>query len=169
VNIELITFIILGIIAIASAISTVSTRHPIYAALSLIVHFFALAGLYLILQSPFIAVLQILVYAGAIMVLVVFVIMLLNLSEDEKMLIKFQSRNSFGIALGAIFFIMIINIIISNTMSQTNSNDVSQLFTPKGLGTAIYTNNLVAVEVVGILLLAAIIGAIVMAKKKLID
>ena len=54
-------------------------------------------------------------------------------------------------------------------MSQTNSNDVSQLFTPKGLGTAIYTNNLVAVEVVGILLLAAIIGAIVMAKKKLID
>jgi NADH-quinone oxidoreductase subunit J len=169
VNIELITFIILGIIAIASALTTITTRHPIYSALSLIVHFFALAGLYLTLQSPFIAVLQILVYAGAIMVLVIFVIMLLNLSEDEKMLVKFQARNSFGIALGAIFFIMVINIIISNTSNQNTANDVSQLFTPKGLGAAIYSNNLVAIELVGILLLAAIIGAIVMAKKKLID
>jgi NADH-quinone oxidoreductase subunit J len=169
VNIHLIAFIVLGVLAIASAIGTIATKHPIYSAMFLIVHFFALSALYLTLQSPFVAVLQILVYAGAIMVLVVFVIMLLNLNEDEKQTIKIQSRNSFGVVIAAIFFIMIVTFIMSNPLNQPNSTNVYNLFTAQSLGSVLFTKDLVAFEVVGILLLSAIIGAIVMAKKKLVD
>lgn len=168
-NIELITLIILGAIAIASAISTILNRHPIYSAMSLIVHFFSLAGIYLTLQSQFIAVLQILVYAGAIMVLVIFVIMLLNLSEEEKSKIKLQSRHSFGILLSFLFVIFLVSFIFTSHSSNPKTENVSELFSPKSLGLVLYSNHLVAFELVGILLLCAIIGAIVMAKKKLVD
>ena len=83
VNLTFILFSILAVLAIASAVVTISTKHPVRAALALVFHFFMLAGIYLTLQAQFVAVMQILVYAGAIMVLVVFVIMLLNLGNDE--------------------------------------------------------------------------------------
>lgn len=168
-NIELITYLILGALAIASAIVTITNRHPIYSAMSLIVHFFTLAGIYLTLQSQFIAVLQILVYAGAIMVLVIFVLMLLNLSEEEKLKLKIQSRHSFGILFASILVIMLVSFISTSYTALPKNTDVSALFSPRSLGYVLYTDHLVAFEVVGILLLAAIIGAIVMAKKKLVD
>jgi len=169
VNLELITYLILGALAIASAIVTISTRHPIYSAMALIVHFFTLAGIYLTLQSQFIAVLQILVYAGAIMVLVIFVLMLLNLSEEEKLKLKLQSRHSFGILLAFVFVIMLVSFIFTSYTASPKPADASLMFSPKALGYLLYTNYLVAFELVGVLLLAAIIGAIVMAKKKLVD
>lgn len=168
-NIELITYLILGILAISSAIVTIANRHPIYSAMALIVHFFALAGIYLTLQSQFIAVLQILVYAGAIMVLVIFVLMLLNLSHEDKVKLRIQSRQSFGILLSAILMIIIASTISAANPTQPKVSDVSSMFSPQNLGQILYTNHLVAFELVGILLLTAIIGAIVMAKKKLVD
>ena len=169
VELQLISFIILGIVAIASALSTVLNRHPIYSAMSLVVHFFALAGLYLTLHSQFIAVLQILVYAGAIMVLVIFVIMLLNLNEEEKRKLVVQSRHSFGILVVAIFAIMLVVYLTSGSFHYLNEGDSHNLFTAKALGDLLFKQHLAAFEVVGILLLAAIIGAMVMAKKKLVD
>ena len=168
-ELQLISFIILGIIAIASALSTVLNRHPIYSAMSLVVHFFALAGLYLTLQSQFIAVLQILVYAGAIMVLVIFVIMLLNLNEEEKRKIIIQSRQSFGILVLAIFAVMLVVYLTSAGLHYPIEGDLNQKFGAKALGDLLFKQHLAAFEIVGILLLAAIIGAMVMAKKKLID
>ncbi len=137
--------------------------------MSLILHFFALAGIYLTLQSQFIAVLQILVYAGAIMVLVVFVIMLLNLNEEEKRKLIVQSRHSFGIIIVAIFAIMLVVYLTTGVFHYPNEGDFSTMFGAKALGDLLFKQHLAAFEVVGILLLAAIIGAMVMAKKKLID
>lgn len=84
-NIQIIAFFVLGLLAVATGILLVTRRNPVSAAVSLIMHFFALAGLYLTLQAQFIAAVQILVYAGAIMVLVVFVIMLLNLGKEDAL------------------------------------------------------------------------------------
>jgi NADH-quinone oxidoreductase subunit J len=169
VNLELITYLILGALSIASAIVTITNRHPLYSAMALIVHFFTLAGLYLTLQSQFIAVLQILVYAGAIMVLVIFVLMLLNLSEEDKIKMKMQSIHSFGILLASLFVIMLLSFITTTYTASPKIADTSQMFSPQALGQVLYTNHLVAFELVGILLLVAIIGAIIMAKKKLVD
>jgi len=169
VNWLLITFLILGVLAIASALFTVLSRHPIYSALSLIVHFFSLAGLYLSLQSQFIAILQIIVYAGAIMVLVVFVLLLLNLSESEMKTLQGQSRRGVGIALIAIFVIILANIIMVNYSQPTELTSRADLFTAQSIGNALFSSYLFPIEITGILLFTAIIGALVMAKKKLID
>ncbi|MCE5304176.1 MAG: NADH-quinone oxidoreductase subunit J [Chloroherpetonaceae bacterium] len=165
----LITFIILGAIAIASGLITVLNRHPIYSALALIVHFFSLAGLYLSLQSQFIAILQIIVYAGAIMVLVVFVLLLLNLSESEKQQLQHQSRRGVGVVLLAIFIIVLSNILMVNFTPPAELVSRSSLFTAQSIGQVLFSNYLFPIEITGLLLFAAIIGAMVMAKKKLID
>lgn len=169
VELQLITFIILGVVAIASALVTVINKHPIYSAMSLVVHFFTLAGLYLTLYSTFIAVLQILVYAGAIMVLVIFVIMLLNLSEEERQKLIVQSRQSVGILIAFIFGIMLLVYLNFGSFHYPEVGIQADLFSAKSLGELLFKQQIAAFEFVGILLLAAIIGAIVMAKKKLID
>src|SRR6266480_5390189 len=81
---ELAVFLILSVIGIASALNILIQRHPIYSALSLILTFMSLAGIYIQMQAEFIAVMQIVVYTGAIMVLFVFVIMLLNVKAEER-------------------------------------------------------------------------------------
>src|SRR5919112_5000160 len=98
-------FVLLAGLAIGSAIAMVVQRNPLYSAISLIGVFIALAGLYLTLAAPFLAAIQIIVYAGAIMVLVVFVIMLLNVEEEEhKPLRRLRYLIPTAIVLAAILF-----------------------------------------------------------------
>src|SRR3990167_2955543 len=97
---ELILFYIFGGLAVATALGVVAFRNPISSAFSLIVSFFAVAALYAMLDAHFLAVIQILVYAGAIMVLFIFVIMLLNLQPDE--LKEYGFSKSFKIATGGL-------------------------------------------------------------------
>ncbi len=99
-SLEIITFIILALIGLASALMLILQKNPVYSALLLITHFFALAGFYLLLNAQFLAVLQILVYAGAIMVLFVFVIMLLNLQNEEALKDPFNLRKIVASILG---------------------------------------------------------------------
>ncbi|HCA81511.1 MAG TPA: NADH-quinone oxidoreductase subunit J, partial [Bacteroidetes bacterium] len=91
-NLETVLFYFLGAISIGSALMMVTRRSPVIAALYLILNFFALGGLYLTLHAQFIAFIQILVYAGAIMVLFLFVIMLLNLGDEKKMTEKISYK-----------------------------------------------------------------------------
>src|SRR6201981_2986901 len=90
--------------AIGCAISMVAQRNPLYSAISLIVVFISLACLYVTLSAPFIAAVQVIVYAGAIMVLVVFVIMLLNVEEEERRPLRLRSLAPIAIGLAAILF-----------------------------------------------------------------
>ena len=158
-------FFLFAGLAIASAISMVYHKNPLYSAISLVGVFISLSCIYVTLAAPFIAAVQILIYAGAIMVLVVFVIMLLNLDED-KPLNRLRYLYALGGGLGVIllaqtFFIFYAvmrapNVPADQTMSAGKTLD---------LGRAMYTEYLLPVEIVGVLLLMAIIGGVILARR----
>lgn len=158
-------FFLFAGLAIACAISLVYHKNPLYSAVSLVGVLISLACIYVTLAAPFIAAVQVLIYAGAIMVLVVFVIMLLNLDED-KPLNRLRYLYSIGGVLGII--LMVQTFFIFYAVAKTpNKQPVAE--TNVGLtiniGRAMYTEYLLPVEIVGILLLMAIIGAIMMSRK----
>ncbi|GIV54518.1 MAG: NADH dehydrogenase [Candidatus Kapaibacterium sp.] len=160
-------FLLFGIGAIATAIGTVTRRNPVAAAVNLIAHFFMLAGLYLTLQAQFLAVLQILVYAGAIMVLVVFVIMLLNLGNEEALREQFTLRKVLGVVLAAIFLLQIGVLVNARpTGALYQSPQAAALGTAESIGRALFTQYLFPFEAISLLLLAALVGAIILAKRK---
>src|SRR5438045_9695750 len=97
-------FFLLAGLAIGAGLAMVAQRNPLYSAISLIGVFAALAGLYLTLAAPFIAAVQIIVYAGAIMVLVVFVILLLNVEEEVRRPVRLRTLVPIAVALAAVFF-----------------------------------------------------------------
>ena len=164
-----ILFIILAILAIISVLITVFNKQPIKSAIALIFHFFMLAGIYLTLAAQFLAVMQILVYAGAIMVLVIFVIMLLNQNDEELHEQNKQiKRKLFSVILSGIFLFLMVMFIIGGKQSNLYDGQISSnIGTVQTLAKELYSNFLVPVEITGILLLATIVGAVLMAKKRL--
>jgi NADH-quinone oxidoreductase subunit J len=158
-------FFVFAGLAIACAISLVYHKNPLYSAISLIGVFIALSCVYVTLAAPFIAAVQILIYAGAIMVLVVFVIMLLNLDED-KPLSRLRYLYAVGGGLGLIllaqtFFIFYAVSKKPNQYIETDETVGKTL----NIGSAMYTEYLLPVEIVGILLLMAIIGGVILARR----
>jgi NADH-quinone oxidoreductase subunit J len=158
-------FFILAGLAIACAVSCVYHKNPLYSAISLIGVFLSLASIYLTLAAPFIAVVQILVYAGAIMVLVVFVIMLLNLDED-KPITRLRYLFPIGGALGVVLLAQTLFIFYAvNKTPQPASDAGLEVGKTLSIGTAMYTEYLLPVEIVGVLLLMAIVGAMIMSRR----
>jgi NADH-quinone oxidoreductase subunit J len=158
-------FYILAGLAIACAISCVYHKNPLYSAVSLIGVFISLACIYLTLAAPFIAVAQILVYAGAIMVLVVFVIMLLNLDEDNpptNLAYLYGVGGSLGVLLigQALFIFYAVQKAGQTSVESTSAGKTMSI------GMAMYTEYLLPVEIVGILLLMAIVGAMIMSRSE---
>ena len=166
---EQIFFYFLAIVSVGSALMVITHRNPVIAALYLILNFFCLAGLYLTLHAQFIAVIHILVYAGAIMVLFLFVIMLLNLGDEEKLAEKISVRKILAVGLSVGVLMEILSIIgVGNTLLPPGDlNKGIDIGTVEFIGRQLYTSYLLPFEVTSILLLAAIVGAIVLAKKKL--
>ncbi|MCX8057229.1 MAG: NADH-quinone oxidoreductase subunit J [Ignavibacteria bacterium] len=168
-SIEIITFIILGIIGLASAILLVLQKNPVYSALLLILHFLALAGLYLLLNAQFLAVLQILVYAGAIMVLFVFVIMLLNLQNEESLKDPFNLRKIIATVLGFVLLLqfgVFFFIKAKDDLAIQPSPNSIEAGSVKKIGELLFSVYLIPFEVTSFLLLVGIIAAIVLAKRK---
>lgn len=160
-----ILFYVFAGIAIACAVSMVYHRNPLYSAVSLIGVFVSLACLYVTLAAPFIAVTQILVYAGAIMVLVVFVIMLLNLDED-KPLNRLRYLYAVGAGLGVVLLAQTLFIFYAVLRSPKHEVDPNVTTgNTMSIGTAMYTEYLLPVEIVGVMLLMAIIGAVMLVRK----
>jgi len=169
-NIEIGAFAILATIGIASAILLVLQKNPVYSALLLILHFMALAGLYLLLNAQFIAVLQILVYAGAIMVLFVFVIMLLNLQNEQALVDKFNIRKIVSFILGVVLFLQFAVFFLvkaKNDIDIKKSPDSIDAGSIQNIGEALFTTYLIPFEIASFLLLVAIIGSIFLAKRKI--
>lgn len=151
--------------AIACAISMVYHRNPLYSAISLVGVFIALSCIYVVLAAPFIAAVQILIYAGAIMVLVVFVIMLLNL-DDDRPLRRLNYLYAVGGGLGLILLVQtffIFYAVMRAPNHQVNANETTGKTID--IGRAMYTEYLLPVEIVGILLLMAVIGGVVLARR----
>lgn len=158
-------FFLLAGLAIACAISMVYHKNPLYSAVSLIGVLVSLACIYLTLAAPFIAIVQILVYAGAIMVLVIFVIMLLNL-DDDRPLLRLNNLYVIGGLLGLILLAQ--TLFVFYAVSRAPVQDVNTGETvgkTLSIGSAMYTEYLLPVEIVGILLLMAIVGSVMLARR----
>ncbi len=151
--------------AIACAISMVYHKNPLYSAISLVGVFIALSCIYVTLAAPFIAAVQILIYAGAIMVLVVFVIMLLNLEED-KPLNRLRYLYAVGGGLGLILLVQTFFVFYAVMRAPQHAVDTEQTAGKTlTIGQAMYTEYLLPVEIVGILLLMAIIGGVILVRR----
>ena len=164
---DVILFLLFAFIAVAAAINLVVQTHPISSALSLIGVMGSLAVLYLLLGGEFIAAAQLMVYAGAIMVLFVFVIMLLN-AGTEKKTTKTSYAKYFGVPLLTIF-LGLVAFIIQAMLPPTEGVQFGK-FTgggPEGIGMKLFSAYLLPFEVTSILILIAILGAIVLARKEI--
>lgn len=167
-TLEVILFIIFALICAVSSVLMITRSNPIISALFLILNFAALAGIYLLLHAQFIAVAQVIVYAGAIMVLFLFVIMLLR-PEKEKLLAITPRLKIAAFILAFLVLIQLVYIIFISSSSVADNADLSSSIkagTIETIGTELFSKYILPVEAVGFLLLAAAIGALVLAKKK---
>jgi NADH-quinone oxidoreductase subunit J len=163
-----ILFLILAAIAICSGVLVVFQRHPLRSALYLIVNFFAVAGMYLLAHAEFIAAIQIIVYAGAIMVLFLFVIMLLNLRlPEEPAKVPHVAQKIGGIVLAGFVALIMIHGFSLAKLPPAGKADVVGLGNTETIARALFTDYLLPFEVTSVLLLVAIVGAVVLAKSKL--
>ena len=161
-----ILFILFAGLAIGCAISMVAQRNPLYGAISLIGVFISLACLYVMLAAPFIAAVQVIVYAGAIMVLVVFVIMLLNVEEEDRRPMRLRALVPIAVGLAAILFGEAAFIIFFvHTSPGTPTANVSDIGLTSSIGAGLFTTYLLPFEVTSLLLLMAIVGAITLARR----
>lgn len=166
-SLELILFILFAAVAAVSSVIMITRSDAVLSALFLVLNFASLAGLYLILNAQFIAVAQVIVYAGAIMVLFLFVIMLLR-PEKESILGKKPAVKIMAIAVAALVFIQLAYMIFfskSGEMTRQTADSV-KAGTVESIGRELFTNYVIPFEAAGFLLLAATIGALVLAKKK---
>jgi len=165
-NTETILFIIFGVSAIVSAIFMVTRKNPIISAIFLILNFFTVAVIYLLLKAQFIAIIQVLVYMGAIMVLFLFVIMLLNLKEDAKITEQLTYRKITSILL-SILLLSVLGVSFYLGFQGKQMNEAAEkIGTAENLGKVLFTTYSFHVLAAGMLLLATIVGAVILAKKK---
>lgn len=161
-------FFIFAAMAIASALMVIMNRNPIYSAVSLVVTLFSLAGIFLLLEAYFLAVVQIIIYAGAIMVLFLFVIMLLNPGKEAKFSSLTDPRTLIITLLSITFIGMIFSLVSGsvNYMGEAASS-VEALGTTRNIGLTLFTKYLLPFEIASLLLLVALIGAVLMTKRSL--
>ncbi len=158
----------LGAAAVASALLMVTRKNPVISAIWLIVNFFCIAGMYLTLHAQFLAVVQVIVYAGAIMVLFLFVIMLLNLGNEAELREKIGWKKLVAIGVSIALALEVLVIVGAQTgLMPIVAGKAVGAGTVENIGKVLFSEFLLPFEATSLLLIAAIVGAIVLAKKKL--
>jgi NADH-quinone oxidoreductase subunit J len=162
-------FVLFGAMAIGCAVGVVAQRNPLYSAISLIGVFVSLACLYMTLQAPFIAAVQVIVYAGAIMVLVVFVIMLLNVEEEARRPLRLRYLVPVGVLLAAVLIGEAAFMLKLGSDQARAAVPATVPSTGVGLtasiGSGLFTEYLLPFEVTSVLILMALVGAITLARQ----
>lgn len=159
-------FLILAVISVIAALLMVFSKSPVHSVLYLILTFFAIAGQYILLNAQFLAVVHIIVYAGAIMVLFLFVLMLLNLNRDTEPQKSSTWKLSAAIASGLLLVTMVGALRGSIQVSSAAQPD-PQVGLVQNLGRVLFTDFVVPFEIAGILFLAAMVGAVMVGKRDL--
>lgn len=172
-------FYLLSFVAIAAALAMVTQRHPLPAAFALVLSFLGLAGVYALLVAPLMAILQILVYAGAIMALVVFVIMLLNVrDEDLPHEPGMPWQLGAGFAVGGVFFAMMVDVLSKYNSSPVTVSELSRAYGTSAtgeplfggiatVGQVLFLKYTFPFEVISVLLTVAVVGVVVLAKRRI--
>jgi NADH-quinone oxidoreductase subunit J len=157
-------FLLFAAVALGSAINVLVQKHVLYSSLSLILLLTAISGLFVLMQAEFLAVINVIVYAGAIMVLFVFVIMLLNLPADEDGVDRLRWLKLIGIPMGLFLLLMVTRTVwsVNGTAAAPNLEG-----TPQAIGASLFTDYLLPFELTSLLILIALMGAVVFAKKDL--
>ena len=159
-----ILFWFLTALALVAAIGVVSSKNPIFSVLWLIIVFFAISGHYILMNAQFLAIVNIIVYAGAIMVLFLFVIMLMNLNAEAEP-VKNVYMKLAGVISGMLLLIVLVAALSHSDIQNTVMRPGTSVGLIKNLGKALFTQYVVPFEIASVLFLSAIVGAIVLGKK----
>jgi NADH-quinone oxidoreductase subunit J len=162
-NITEILFWTLSIITLSSALMVVISKNPVYSVLWLIVTFFTISAHYILLNAQFLAVVNIIVYAGAIMVLFLFVIMLMNLSKDTEPQKSKWMKLAGAVAGGCLLLVLV--AALRNAETQTTELVTGDIGLIQNLGRVLFKDYVVPFEISSILFLSAMVGAVVLGKK----
>ena len=163
-TLSVIFFVLVGAVSLAAAAGVVLSRQPVYSALFMLVNFATLAVLYITLDAQFLAAAQIIIYAGGIVILILFVIMLIGHETDD-----FQARHRVwsryvGLGLGVVLLGSLVFNVVTTFESMDPNAAAIQGGIPEVVGMALFTEYLLPFELVSILLLVALIGALVLAR-----
>ncbi len=156
-------FYILSLLAILSALGTIFSRNPITSVLYLIFTFFCISGHYILLNAQFLAIVNIIVYAGAIMVLFLFVLMLMNLNKDSEPQ-KNRLIQLAGVISGGLLLIVILAALKDTALPNDSAENVD-IGLIKNLGRTLFTDYVIPFDLSSVLFLSAIVGAVLLAKK----
>jgi len=166
-NVTQILFWFLSVLALGSAIMVVASKNPVHSILFLIITFFAISGHYILLNAQFLAIVNVIVYAGAIMVLFLFVVMLMNLNADSEPPQKNKYILYGGTIAGASLLLVLVAALkqttVNNQLVEINSGNVGLI---ENLGKILFTDYVFPFEISSVLFLSAMIGAVVISKKE---
>ena len=158
--------IILGSLTLVSALMVVLSKHPIRSVIYLVVTFFFITSMYIMMNAQFLAIVNMIVYAGAIMVLFLFVLMLLNLNKEMEPMNTKGAQLAAFIAGGSLFLVLITALKDTLILGQTYRQQDNSIGLVKELGNLLFTKYVVAFELTSILFIAAMVGAILLAKRE---
>jgi NADH-quinone oxidoreductase subunit J len=167
-NAELIVFIVLAPLAVVTALGMVLSRNAVYSALLLVVNLFCLAGFYVLLEAQFVAAVQVIVYAGAIMVLFLFVLMLLGVESQEALRETIRGQRPAAVLLSLGLLVAIVGALAAGAFDAAPSSlaAANQGGNVQAVGRLLFTRYTFAFETAGILLVVAAVGALVLGKRR---
>ena len=168
-SIVLILFCVLSAVTLATAFLTIFSRNPIHSAIYLVICFFSVAGHYLLMNSQFLAIVHVIVYSGAIMILFLFTIMLMNLNKENEVHKPRITRLGAIVSFCLICFVLILIFINSNPIVGEYITTGEDFQSIKVLGKVLLNEYMVPFEYASILLLVAMIGTVLLSKKEKLE
>jgi len=181
INLQSVLFFLFSVIALGAAVMMILHRNPVYSAIYLIVTLFALAGFYVLLNAPFVASVHVIVYAGAIMVLFLFVIMLLNLKQDPIRERGKIARRAFALLI-VVVLLAEIGVLVGGSLltgdgvaatspavglANGSADSTNFVGSTAAIGMLLFKDYILPFEIASVLLLVGIVGAVILAKRKL--
>ena len=166
--VEWLIFLGLAFTSVVASLLLITRKNPIHSALLLVATFLCVAGLYILLYSQFIAIIQVVVYAGAIVMLIVFVIMLLDLENELRSALKIVYSKVIGGFLALLFLLGIFYAAVAKSPTGKMGTYTTERVTAnvKAVGEVLFTQYLFPFEILSILLVVAVVGAVILSKKR---
>jgi NADH-quinone oxidoreductase subunit J len=165
-SITTILFILLSVMAIGSALMVITRKNPLHSVLYLVITFFAISGHYILLNAQFLAIVNIIVYAGAIMVLFLFVVMLMNLNTEVEPQKNRLAQIAGVVSGGSLFLVIIAALVKSKSVTGAMELQTGDYGLIKTLGKVLFNDYVLPFEISSVLFLSAMIGAVVISKKE---